>query len=822
MKIDMQKYRPLPFYFLTTGDPEAYTEEKITAKVRELYEDGFGGCILFNCAGDGFDNDRYLTDEWFDVTERFILAAEKYGLKVWFTDGWRCPSGDVGDKVAKRNPDLKQQRLVRNADGKVEAVDVPWGFPAFEEPESSKLFIELVYEAYWKRLGKYFGKTLEGIFSDADNRRFDAFSAGMMRDEYYPWAKNFAANFQKEYGYDITPHLSDIIDGKHSQASYDYHCFCEKLYRKWFENNYRWCREHGILYTFHTSDTGPFPRSRCRRSSVFTEGNPLHFYKHCDFPGTDHELLALDGGTHFDSRLVQLKVSRGSAEALYRTPSFAETKYDLRAKYVGSAAYLYGKPGAMSELFAAANWGATPGEFRRIAAWQLLQGVNRFVPHGIHHVFKATGKYGAPPEQHLGTGGSIREINDFIAKYSFIASQGEFAPSVRVADITEAVRRGAEEVENFFTFTDMLNHAGISYAIVPEDDPGAVRALETLPPLPERDFTFTGGDLLAMRRKLNGEYFLLVCNLWSEDELSGTLEFMGKKYELTLASGEMAVLGGPYEEYRAPRSFARELPLAFPAPVKFAAPNRVTFHYNSAFTVAAPLSSALNLLIPAEFADGATCDGQPLTAGETCFLLADPYVRYSIPGAAGVHRFELPAWRNRPADLGKPDSATGNDPGMPSDFKYYLPVYLEGDFDVELDVEGPFDHKVYVSYYILNLYDPKKCDVTLKPRRTALAAGSWAEQGQPFYSGSATYEFDLSAVTGTATLETPGAAVRVEAVVDGVSRGAACFPPYRIELGDVTGARKLELRVTNTLANEFEEFLAPSGLVRGARILLTE
>ena len=822
MNIDMQTYRPLPFYFLNTGDAAAYTEEKIDAKVRELYEDGFGGCILFNCAGDGFDNDRYLTDEWFDVTERFILAAEKYGLKIWFTDGWRCPSGDVGDKVAKRNPDLKQQRLTRNADGEVVAVDVPWGFPAFEEPESSELFIELVYEAYWKHLGKYFGKTLEGIFSDADNRRFDAFSAGMMSDEYYPWAKNFAANFRREYGYDITPHLSDIVDGKHSQASYDYHCFCEKLYRKWFENNCRWCREHGIKYTFHTSDTGPFPRSRCRRSSVFTEGNPLNFYQFSDFPGTDHELLALDGGTHFDSRLVQLKVSRGSAEAVYRTPTFAETKYDLRAKYVGSAAYLYGKAGAMSELFAAANWGATPGEFRRIAAWQMLQGVNKFVPHGIHHVFKGSSRYGAPPEQHLGTGGSIREINDFIAKYSFIASQGKFAPSVRVADITEAVRRGAEDVENFFTFTDMLNHAGISYVIVPENDPDAIRALETLPPLPEREFTFTGGELLAMRRKLNGEYFLLVCNLWSEDELSGKLEFMGKTYDLTLASGEMAVIGGPYEEYRKPRCFARETALPFPARVKFAAPNRVPFHYNSQFTVAESLTAPLKLLVPAEFASGATCDGRALTGGRDIKLQDEPYVEYCVSGAAGSHRFELSAWKIRPANLGKPDSSTGNDPGMPSDFKYYLPVYLEGEFDVELNVAGAFDHPVYLSYYILQIYDPQRCDVALKPRRTALTAGSWAEQGQPFYSGSATYAFDLSEIGGRAVLETPQAAVRVEAFVDGVSRGATGFPPYRIDLGDVTGAKKLELRVTNTLANEFEEFLAPSGLVGGAKLLTGE
>ncbi|MBQ7651739.1 MAG: hypothetical protein IJS15_12320, partial [Victivallales bacterium] len=630
-------------------------------------------------------------------------------------------------------------------------------------------------------LGKYFGKTLAGIFSDADNRRYDAFSASMMTDDYYPWSRNFSSAFQMEYGYDIRPHLSDIIAGNHSQASYDYHLLCEKLYRKWFENNYKWCREHGIGYTFHTSDTGPFPRSRCRRSSVFTEGNPLNFYKFSDFPGTDHELLALDGGTHFDSRLVQLKVSRGSEEALYRTPTFAETKYDLRAKYIGSAAYLYGKQGAMSELFAAANWGATPAEFRRIAAWQLLQGVNFFVPHGIHHIFKGASKYGAPPEQHYGTGGSIREINDFIAKYSFIASQGEVAPSVRVADITEAVRRGAEDVDNFFTFTDMLNHSGISYVIVPENDPDAIHALDSLPQLPPREFTFTGGELLAMRRKLDGEFFLLVCNLWSEEELSGTLEFMGRKYEIALASGEMAVIGGPFEEYRAPKTVDRTVDLPSSADVRFAKPNRIPFHYNSQFTVVEDIASPLKLLVPTEFASGVTFDGKPLEDGKAIRLIDESYVEFSVSGAAGPHRFELPTWRVRPADLGKPDSSTGNDPGMTSDFKYYLPVYLEGEFDALLDVEAPFDHQVYVSYYILHIYDPKRCDVALSPRRTALASGSWARQGQPFYSGSVAYEFDVTAFSGKAVLETPCAAVRVEALLDGVSKGATGFPPYRIE-----------------------------------------
>ena len=375
-------------------------------------------------------------------------------------------------------------------------------------------------------------------------------------------------------------------------------------------------------------------------------------------------------------------------------------------------------------------------------------------------------------------------------------------------------------MENFFTFTDMLDHAGISYVITPADDPEAIRTIGELPPLPEREFTFTGGDLLAMRRELDGEYFLIVCNLWSEETLSGTLEFGGRSVNLVLASGEMAVIGSPYEEFRQEPEISTRIDLPFPAEVEFSGCNRIPFHYNSEVTVAKDIPGGLKLLIPQEFTSGAMYDGEVLNGGTEVKVMDEPYIKYDVSGNAGKHSFYLPAWKIRPANMGKPDASTGNDPGMPTDFKYYLPVYINGDFDAALDVVGEFDHKVYLSYYILQIYDPEKCDVTLTPRRKTLDAGSWATQGQPFYSGSAVYTFDISGFSGRVMLETPDAAVKVEAVVDGKTIAVTGFPPYRIPLGDISEAKTLKIIVTNTLANEFEEYLAPSGLINGAALLV--
>lgn len=824
-QIDMKKYRPLPFYFMNARDLDTqYSVSNIDRKMKELADDGFGGCILFNSWMHGFSADDFLAEPYFLVVERFVHAAEKYGLKLWLMDGWRCPSGDVGGKIAAVDPTLNQRRIARNEAGEVTVCDVPWGFPAFEEPESSELFIELVYEKYKKYLGKYFGNVIEGIFSDADNRRYDAFAKDMMGGKaYYPWAKDFEKRFAAEYHYDITPFLGDIVDGKSSKESFDYWCFCEKLYLQWFKNNYEWCKANNLEYSFHTSDTGPFPRSRCIRSSIFTEGNPFNVYKYCSFPGTDHELLMLDGGTHFDSRIRRLKASRGGDDKFYNNPNFFCSKYDLRAKYAASAAYWHGKKGAASELYAVANWGATASGLRLITAWQLFQGIVFFIPHGIEHRDTCFTKYIAPPEQHIGSAGCIRELCDFIAKYTFIASQGEFAPSVMVEDITEAVRGGKEDVENFFTFTDMLNHAGISYVIVPENTPGAIKVGDTLPELPPREFTFSGkGDLIAMRRKLDGKNFLMVCNLWSTEEVSGTLEFEGRKVDLVLASGEVAVIGGPFEEFRTPEKF-ETVKLPFPAGVKFAAPNRVPFHYNSEFTVAEESDSQLYLLVPEIFAaEGISYDGKALDGGIRTTEYGDNYIKYAVDGTRGKHSFALTAWKVRPDYLGLPFVGTGNEKDTNNDKQFYLPVILEGEFDTALDIEGEFDHMVAGTYYILDLYAPAKCDVSISKRRTALDVGSWADQGQPFYSGTAEYRFDISGISGRVKLSAPHAAAKIEAVVDGKSCGATGFEPFVIDLGDVTEAGELVVRVTNTKANEWEEFKAPSGLIQGAELLLVK
>ncbi|NLE06805.1 MAG: hypothetical protein GX638_18665, partial [Crenarchaeota archaeon] len=348
----MMTFRPIPFYFINTTDPAELTPAACRTAMAALADAGYGGCVLFNKPPSGFDEDLYLSRFWFDTLENFIVAGRELDLELWLNDGFDYPPGDAAGRIRSRRPDLGQQRLRLDGAGRVEVVEVPWGFPAFELPESSALFIELVYEAHHRHLGPYFGNGLHGFFSDCDNRRINNFVLSELKGEaYYPWSVNFAAAFRRRHGYGIEPRLQAVLQGSDPQARHDYWQTAGELYQRWFANNHAWCQAHHLHYTFHTSDTGPLGLADCRRSSVFSEGDPFALAAHSDCPGTDHEILLLDGGTHYDRRYRVPEILWG-AGTKPRDADFAVTTDDLRAKYAASASHITGRRRVMCEMFA--------------------------------------------------------------------------------------------------------------------------------------------------------------------------------------------------------------------------------------------------------------------------------------------------------------------------------------------------------------------------------------------------------------------------------------------------------------------------------------
>ncbi|MBQ7651647.1 MAG: hypothetical protein IJS15_11855 [Victivallales bacterium] len=790
----LDEFRPVPFYFITTQDPEDFAGDKIPAAMRRVKEAGYGGILFFNKPPKGFDEETYLSDYYFDILERFIIAAKNESLAVWINDGFNFPPGDAAGRIKKANPTLVPMRIRPNAEGRLDIVEVSWGFPAFEEPESSRLFIQFVYEEHYKHLGKYFGDGISGFFSDADNRRANFWAKKQLNGEnFYPWCKRFPEIFHSRYGYSIETRLKGLFDGTDKQVCVDYWSLTSELYQQWFCNNYNWCRDHGIGYSFHTSDTGPLNLEKCFRSSMFSEGCTLDILKYSFMPGTDHELFALDGGRHYDDRLFSPAVTRAGGIERLGTPDFSDTLHDIRAKYAGSAAFLYGRQRALCEMFAATNWGVTFDGLRRIAAWQIMQGINFIVPHAVHYKFFSGTKFFAPPEFiHGPYGKTVREFNDWLATCCRAAASGEYLADIGVIDPAEYAWKHID-TENFFKVCDRLNRLPQGYVICRKEDASRFKVVidpvadENIPELPETDVSFDGGEVAFMRRRLeDGTNYILVSNIWSDDVLTGTLRFGGNNYSLELYPGEIAIVGGPFESYRSPAVTTLKHRFAETVPVKWAAENVIPFDEKLVFEAEGNL--ALYLEVPAALAGKASLNGTRLEGGVPVQVEDDDYVRYTLPS---VQKGEIV---------------------LEEASEFQTPCRLVGEFDVVSVREGDWDHAVFHDY-LLNMYAPKSEVVKLSPRRQTLATNrGWATQGQIFYSNTVEYDLGDVDVADGDILSLPKVAGSAELLIDGVSAGKLALAPYDFKL-NVTGKHRLAVRCFGTYANQLERYAAPSGLL---------
>jgi len=212
--------------------------------------------------------------------------------------------------------------------------------------EAIQHFLRLTHERYRERMGDDFGTVIRSIYVD---------ETGPAR-----WSPIFIEAFRTEYGYDICDRLHVLQAPEHpdhKQVRFDlerlkYRLFCES-----FEQPYSaWCREHGLAYA------GEKPSLR------FSQLNYM------DIPGCDA------GHTKAGAPLKLLgSAPRGNA------------------RLAASAAYFYGKCGALCECYHSIGWSATLQDAKLIAEGLLLCGIRYLVPHGFFYSTHALRKHDAAP-----------------------------------------------------------------------------------------------------------------------------------------------------------------------------------------------------------------------------------------------------------------------------------------------------------------------------------------------------------------------------------------------------------------------------------------
>jgi len=860
---DLKDYRPIPFYFITTDDPNELTYEKAYDSLSRMKADGFGGIVLFNKPPHGFTAEGYLSDVWFNMVRNFVRAACELDLSVWLNDGFNFPPGDGGGRITKEtHPHLMQKKLELQ-NGKAVAVDVAWGAPAFELPESAALFHEIVYEPYKAAVGDYFGTTVKGIFSDADNRRvnFGVFGSVPEQKDYFPWSSDFALTFADVYGYDIKPYLVSILRKESSPQAKDYWEHAGRLYQGWFASNYRWCRENGLEYTFHTSDTSPFAWEEAPRSSLFTEGRALDMESNCDYPGTDQELLELNGGKHMRKEEYWLpKVSYCGGDADVRNPAYRDLYGDLRPKQAGSTAFLYHKKGAMCEMFAATNWGATFTDLREIASVQIMNGINFIVPHAYHYRLCGDTKYFAPPDfsphSHLADG--MRIFNDMLAKNCWYASQGTLQAPVAVLDITDDVWAGKTDSKAFCDVCLALDRLPYGYVIADDKmiranrdafsvvvNAGAplsetraaffdvldlpvvgVESIEEIGQYVDCDVLYVGDGMPHfMRRQLDdGTQLVIVCGFETDVPVQGTLQIGASSLSVFLQPGEMGF-------YTAQGRIGCDA-LPMPEGNRIALPDETEVVWESENCLPiecwldesgdiVPKTDICRQLRMSYFVDDSVTD-LSLTMTARCaaridevkvdaILLASPTECMIFDDKS--YKWELPVSAMTPGDHVL--TIRTHAPLPKSDI-----IALRGSFDVTVATQGAY-HRVSGKQYSLKRYIPEQVGIVLSKRTTILqTTRSWCAQGHPFYSGAATYRFLLSQPKeyGDAVLHLKNVRDVCTVSIDGKEVEKRIFAPYDFALGNLDGEHLLEITVRNTLGNALEFYCAPSGLLGGGDI----
>jgi hypothetical protein len=340
-----------------------------------------------------------------DLPEGKILSVRAYSQ----TDGWQR-SADILSAVSGQQltwtPPAGQwrvfafvvQRLFEgtHAEGNLHAKRP---YPNLLLPEPTARFIQLTHQEYAKRFPQ-FVPAWEAIFTDEPS-----LMSVFLRPQPHPaipWSSTLAAQFKKEYGYDLLPALPALFaDLPHSQKA---RCDFWRLVGKLVSENYfgqiqNWCRQHGI------ASTGHLLAEENLRDHVGFYGNFYACASRLDYPGMD---------------------------CLTSKP--ATVPWHV-AKLIGSIAHTHGREKTMSETSDFAQVYRPPGDKRlieQVTEAEIRGTCNRLYGNGINTITSYYTWMGLTREQQ-------RRLNEYVGRLGVMLTGGQHLCDVAVFYPIESV-----------------------------------------------------------------------------------------------------------------------------------------------------------------------------------------------------------------------------------------------------------------------------------------------------------------------------------------------------------------------------------------------
>ncbi|HOX37875.1 MAG TPA: glycosyl hydrolase [Candidatus Brocadiia bacterium] len=425
-----KEFSPMPFWFWN-GD---LTPEGIRTQMAAFREKGVWGFVIHPRMGLS-PSIPYLSDKFMELVVVAVEDAAEHGMIVHLYDEGMYPSGSSHGMIVKENPNLASRclelrrhacpsgeskvsieikegerfvsacaaamadkdsivpdsmlqlpardgviEIARKDDGREWAmfvfVDSPSngtirgvhlgeddgqpGAPKSADllnPETTAAFIRLTHERYYQALKGYFGTTVRAMFTDEPSPRGRGGKRGVQ-----DWTAALPDAFRKARGYDVRPLLPALwydVGPKTAQVRRDYRLTIEEMLgANYYAPLSEWCAKRGISLTGHPA-------------SSMGIGHLGYF----QLPGQD---------------IVWRWVVPEGREAL-------EGENSACAKCSSSAARQMGAPRNGNECFGAYGWRFTPDEMKWLSDWLLVRGVNLLWPHAFYYSIEGSRAMERPP-----------------------------------------------------------------------------------------------------------------------------------------------------------------------------------------------------------------------------------------------------------------------------------------------------------------------------------------------------------------------------------------------------------------------------------------
>lgn len=287
----------------------------------------------------------YLTDKYMDMVLKVMDHAEKLGMNAWLYDEGGWPSGRCLGYVAAANPQKFQERFKQlEPDGTI-SDGTMYGSSMLEKGTVDK-FIELTHEKWAAKCGRHFGRTIKFAFTD------EPAVWSYIPGKTMAWGTDFAECFQAQKGYDIMPHIREILSADEpsdevAKVRIDYCDVRANLFvKRFFKPIQDWCHQHGLLSGGHLNGEDE-PMGNIH----YGYGHILRSMRAMDVPGVD---------------VVWRQLNPGQNNRPF-------------PRYASSAAHHIGSKYAMAELFCIFGDGMSPSKMKWLIDYNLVRGINILV-----------------------------------------------------------------------------------------------------------------------------------------------------------------------------------------------------------------------------------------------------------------------------------------------------------------------------------------------------------------------------------------------------------------------------------------------------------